>query len=74
MAKAPVYTVINPSKEPRLATFGGRSEPIDVGRDKVLPLTEAEAVALASDGFKVTGPDGKAISARREAKAADKAS
>jgi len=65
MAKAPLYTVINTAKEPRLAAFGGRSVPIDVGRDKVLPITAEEATALAADGFKVKGPDGKAITAKK---------
>jgi hypothetical protein len=72
MAKAPLYTVINTAKAPQLASFAGRAEPIDAGRDKVLPLTEEEAVRLAGEGFKVTGPDGKAVAARREAKAAEK--
>jgi hypothetical protein len=70
MARAPLYTVINTGKEPRLAAFAGRSEPIDFGYDKSLPLTADEALALAAEGFKVLGPDGKAISAKRESKAA----
>jgi hypothetical protein len=72
MAKAPLYTVINTSKEPKLASFAGRAEPIDVGRDKVLPLTEEDALRLAGEGFEVTGPDGQRIKARREAKAPEK--
>lgn len=67
MASAPLYTVTNPSKEPRLAHFGGRSVPIDIGRDKALPLNEDEAQALAADGFRVSGPDGKPVTAKREA-------
>jgi hypothetical protein len=73
MAKAPLYTVVNTTKEPQLVKFAGRAEPIDVGRDKVLPLTPEDAVRIAGEGFKVTGPDGERISARREVKAADKA-
>jgi hypothetical protein len=65
MAKAPLYTVFNDGHEPRLAAFAGRSVPIDIGRDKALPLTPAEAVALAADGFKVSGPDGKPIAAKK---------
>ena len=72
MAKAPLYTVVNPSKEPKLAAFAGRAEPLDAGRDKVLPLTEEDAVRLAGEGFEVSGPDGSRIKARREAKAAEK--
>lgn len=65
MAKAPLYTVFNAGKEPRLAAFAGRSVPIDIGRDKALPLTAEEAVALAADGFKVSGPDGTPIAAKK---------
>lgn len=61
MAKAPIFTVVNPFGEPRLVAFGRRAVPIDIGRDKALPLTADEAVALAAEGFKVSGPDGKAI-------------
>ena len=71
MARAPHYTVTNPAKEPRLASFGGRSVPIDIGRNKVLDITEDQALALAADGFKVSGPDGKAVSAKRASKAQD---
>lgn len=73
MAKAPLYTVVNIGKEPQLAAFSGRSEPIDFGHEKSLPLTAEEAVALAGQGFKVLGPDGKAISAKREPKGIEKA-
>jgi hypothetical protein len=68
MPKAPLYTVRNLADEPRFAAFGVRSEPIDVGYDKALPLTEDEAVALAASGFKVSGPDGKPISRKAKAK------
>jgi hypothetical protein len=67
MARAPLFTVTNAGKAPRLAAFARRSVPIDIGRSKALPLTEDEAKALAADGFKVSGPDGKAITANREA-------
>lgn len=74
MARAPLYTVQNAGKAPRLAAFARRSVPIDIGRAKALPLTIDEAQALAADGFKVSGPDGKAISAKRESKVVEKAS
>lgn len=67
MARAPLYTVQNAGKEPRLAAFSGRSVPIDIGKDKALPLTEQEAQALAADGFKVRDPSGKPVTAKREA-------
>lgn len=68
MARTPLYTVQNPSKEPRQVKYAGRWEPIDVGRDKALPLTLDEAVALAGEGFNVSGPDGKPIRAKAKAK------
>lgn len=61
MARAPLFTVTNTSDKPRLALFGGRSVPIDVGRDKSLPLTDDEAVALRGEGFKVSDPSGKSV-------------
>lgn len=69
MAKAPLYTVLNPSKEPQFAVFGGRKEPIDAGREKALALSDDHAVAVAGQGFKVIDPDGKPVTAKREPKA-----
>jgi hypothetical protein len=71
MPKAPLYTVINPAEKPMFAPFGGRAEPIDAGRDKALPLTEDEAVALRALGFKVLDPEGKAVTKPAKAKAKD---
>jgi len=65
MPKAPLYTVTNPAKEPRFAEIGIRKEPIDAGLSKELPISEETALDLASQGFKVTGPDGKAVSAKK---------
>lgn len=70
MARAPLYTVTNTGNEPRLARFGGRSVPIDIGRDKSLPLTEDEAIALRNDGFKVNDPTGKSVPRAAKAKPA----
>lgn len=69
MAKAPLYTVENTAKEPRFAALGIRQEPIDAARSKELAISEATAVDLVGQGFKVTGPDGKAV--KRETKAKD---
>lgn len=65
MAKAPLYTVTNLRQEPRFVMLGIRKEPIDAGRSKDLPISEETARELAADGFKITGPDGKAIQAKK---------
>ena len=65
MPKAPLYTVANPAKEPRFAEIGIRKEPIDAGLSKELPISEETALALVGQGFKVTGPDGKAFTAKK---------
>lgn len=66
MPKAPLYTVTNSAKEPRFAEIGIRKEPIDAGLSKELPISLDTALDLAGQGFKVTGPDGKAV--KRETK------
>lgn len=71
MAKAPLYTVTNLRQEPRFAEIGVRKVPIDAGRFKELAISEETAIDLAGQGFKVTRPDGKAVSAKREAKSKD---
>ncbi|KRE07450.1 hypothetical protein ASE63_22385 [Bosea sp. Root381] len=65
MPKAPLYTVSNPAKEPRFAEIGIRKEPIDAGLSKELAISAETAADLAGQGFKVTGPDGKAVSGRK---------
>ena len=65
MPKAPLYTVANTAKEPRFAEIGIRKEPIDAGLSKELPISEETALALVGQGFKVTGPDGKPVSAKK---------
>lgn len=71
MPHAPLFTVANAGKEPRFAEIGKRGdpdylrEPIDTGLSKALPISEEQALALAGQGFKVTGPDGKAVSAKK---------
>lgn len=66
MPKPPLYTVKNSGSEARFAEIGIRKEPIDAGRSKGLPISEATALDLVGQGFKVTGPDGKAV--KRETK------
>lgn len=65
MPKAPLYTVANPAKEARFALIGIRKEPVEAGRSKELEISEETAVDLAGQGFKVTGPDGKAVSGKK---------
>jgi len=65
MPKAPLYTVANPAKEARFAMIGIRKEPIEAGRSKELEISEETALDLAGQGFKVTGPDGKAVSGKK---------
>lgn len=65
MPKAPLYTVTNPAKEPRFAMIGIRKEPIEAGRSKELAISEETALDLVGQGFKVTGPDGKAVSGKK---------
>lgn len=65
MPKAPLYTVTNLRQEPRFAMLGIRREPIDAGRSKDLPISHETALALAADGFKVTAPDGKVVTAKK---------
>ena len=71
MPKAPLYTVTNPAKEPRFALIGKRGdadylrEPIDTGLSKELPISGEQALTLVGQGFKVTDPDGKAVSAKK---------
>lgn len=71
MARAPLYTVTNLRQEPRFAEIGIVKVPIDAGRFKELPISEETAIDLDGQGFKVTRPDGKAVSAKREAKSKD---
>lgn len=71
MARAPLFTVTNTGDKPRLAHFGGRSVPIDVGRDKSLSLTEDEAAALRGAGFKVSDPSGKSVPKAAKTKSKD---
>lgn len=65
MAKAPLYTVTNPGKEPRFAEIGIRKEPIDAGLSKGLPISLETALDLAGQGFRVTGPDGKPVPGKK---------
>lgn len=65
MPKAPLYTVANPAKEPRFAMIGVRKEPIDAGRFKELAISTETALALVGQGFKVTDPDGKAVTGKK---------
>lgn len=65
MAKAPLYTVTNTAMEPRFAEIGIRKEPIDAGLSKELAISEATALDLVGQGFKVTGPDGKPVSGKK---------
>lgn len=65
MPKAPLYTVTNSAKEARFAMIGIRKEPIDAGRSKELAISADTALALVGQGFKVTDPAGKAVSAKK---------
>lgn len=65
MPKAPLYTVTNPAKEPRFAEIGIRKEPIDASLSKELAISAETALELVAQGFKVTGPDGKAVSGKK---------
>lgn len=65
MPKAPLYTVTNLRHEPRFAEIGKRMEPVDAGHSKELPLSEADAAAVAAQGFKVTDPNGKPVAGKR---------
>jgi hypothetical protein len=66
MPKAALYTVANPGKEAASAQIGIRKEPIDAGLSKEMPISLDTALDLVGQGFKVTGPDGKAV--KRETK------
>lgn len=65
MPKAPLYTVTNPAKEPQNAMIGIRKEPIDAGLSKELPISVDTAIELVGQGFKVTDPDGKSVTAKK---------
>ena len=65
MPHAPLYKVANAGKEARFAEIGIRKEPIDAGLSKELPISEEQALDLAGQGFKVTGPDGKSVSGKK---------
>lgn len=65
MPKAPLYTVANTAEEARFAEIGIRKEPIDAGLSKELAISAETALELVAQGFKVTGPDGKAVTAKK---------
>ncbi len=65
MPKAPLYTVDNPAKEARFALIGIRKGPVEAGGRKELEISEETALDLAGQGFKVTAPDGKAVSGKK---------
>ena len=65
MPKAPLYTVTNPAKDARFAEIGIRKEPIDAALSKELAISLETALDLVGQGLKVTGPDGKAVSAKK---------
>lgn len=65
MPKAPLYTVKNAASEPRFAEIGIRKEPIEAGGSKELAISEATALELVGQGFKVTGADGKVVSGKK---------